>query len=278
MKLILSVLFFFCLVSCTAAPPDELKTQSEPSMYKSSDGVDFGSAAREAPKGWSVDGVLATPDAAGVTPSLSVGLQQLFPAGTYTLQFGLTRPADIGGSVKIARAVATVEWSVAGNTITRVITVDDGTSLTGVAEGVRVTVVDATRQTLGSPGYNYNVSISLAAGQRASYEVVPLLLPSITAQSVQTGTPVTIPIPRGGVKLVAILPGNFTIAGVNSDLTYKDLTVYQYDVALNTLAVWKPGFSSDLWIPVVPGADRLFIVSNTVGGLVGVTVLFGIDG
>jgi hypothetical protein len=268
-------LVLFLLSACSIDLPETERT-----MYKSSDGVDFGSGAREAPKGWSVAGTLATPDATGATPALSVSLQQIFSAvGEYTLYFELTEPEDTSLSAKNARAKALIEWSVGGNTITREVSVASGTSVTGVAESVRVVMTDDTIDNPGNPGYEYEVTASLAPGSRAAYTSVPLSSGIPPILGVTNGAPVTVPVPQGvGVALVAVVPGTFLVGGVNTNLEYRDLTVRLLGSSGDVLLDWKPPSTGVLWVPLVPGTASVYVACSRVLGIISTAILFGIDG
>jgi hypothetical protein len=268
-------LALFLLSACTIDLPETERT-----MYKSTDGVDFGGGAREAPKGWSVAGTLATPDATGATPTLSVSMQQIFAAiGEYTLYFELTEPEDTSLSAKNARAKAIIEWSVGGNTIRREVSVASGTSVSAVAESVRVVMVDDTIDNPGNPGFEYQVTASLAAGTRASYTSVPLSSGIPPVLGVTNGAPETIPVPQGvGVALVAVVPGTFIVSGTATNLEYRDIVVRQIGTSGDVLLDWKPPSAGVLWVPLVPGTASIFVACSRALGIISMAVLFGIDG
>jgi len=118
---------------------------------------------------WSASGVMVSGD-----HSQTVSLQAIFrKPGTYTASFSLNPIDDVVVEGSDIRAEATVEWSVDGNTITRVISVSNGTSIQGTGEGVRIVVNDVT--VIAGTISRYAVTIDVAPGPRGAFNTPPIL-------------------------------------------------------------------------------------------------------
>ena len=95
--------------------------------------------------------------------------------GSYVIQFNLAPPTNPGvGETFVCEA--DIEWSVAGNTISRKVVVYDGVTIQGAAEGVRVVVRNLPSPGLGVPwavDTPYTVGVSIARGSRGTSEGGP---------------------------------------------------------------------------------------------------------
>jgi hypothetical protein len=241
-------------------------------------GESVGERGKEKSPGWSASGVLSTPDASGVTPGRSVSLQQEFEeAGVYTLQFDLILPTP-APTVKQARATAVIQWTVAGNTVTRVVAVASGMSISGVAKSIRVTITDTTIDNAGQDGYDYRVSFTIAPGTRAFSAAPPLGEQMLTTQ-VATGVGLAVDIPLGaGINAVSVIIGDVLTGAVAQNLAYKDITIGQNDGAFNVLGQWKPPPFGPQWVPLLPGARTLTVDVLLAGSLAVITIIWGLDG
>ncbi len=257
------------LVSCT------IGTESEVSMVRDTGEMLGPNTPR--PVGWSESGKLSTISAAGARTGKVISMQQLFPAGEYTLQFDLQAPVP-RPSNQVPAALATIEWACGGNTVTRQIVISSGTTISGIAEGVRVRIEDiSVNAGGGAAAYEYDVRVTLARGLRAS-ESMPLATPT-RLDTVFVGINTDFNIPQNvGVNQVLVLAGHFLVAAAATDLTYKDLVVRQLTPGGTTAAEWKPLITGATWIPVVPGAVKIRLICTRVNGQVDVTTLFGVDG
>jgi len=219
----------------------------------------------DAPKplmGWSKFGVMVNND-----KQKTVQLQADFPeAGTYTVQFLLVQRE---GTAIRARAIIT--WSVAGNSQTRIVDVANGVSVSGTAEGVAVRVIDA--------GYNpgsdeYNVTVLVSKGVRASNETPPTLTPDDPFPlSIPAGTIGNIPIDtKAGIKSVMV--------GIAAALAVPYATGTVHIKFLDTAAAYLASYypqDTPTWLPLPPGT-RLISIANDSAVTIEATVTFGIDG
>ena len=118
----------------------------------------------------------------GTNTAATGSLQQAFDkAEAYTCTFTLKVDDDLNQvsgfpphSVAPIQAEATIEFTVAGNTYTRVLSVTDGMSVTGVCNAIRVRVVDTTTPVglADIVGLQYHISIQVAPGIRDRKSVV----------------------------------------------------------------------------------------------------------
>jgi hypothetical protein len=242
---------------------------------------------------WSATGQLvsqkASFDANGNVIQASGGpvLQCPFPEpGNYTVQFYLKLPAVLTG---IINPVATITWSLGGNRVTRIMSVYDGASITGIAESVDVRVSDQTLPGIFSgAAQQYSVSIMVAKGTRASTFQPPTYASYIVDQEtppvahlgfvpVLAGTssnPVNIPQNAGVISMFVTGNGASYVSGA-VELKNGDLLVIEQDCLGNSLNIYDP--IGPRWVPINPqGYDLLFQNKSAINALFGVT--WGIDG
>lgn len=236
---------------------------------------DIGAPQAPAPKGWSASGTLTATD-----PNKRVSLQQQFPeAGPYTVSFART-----GGDLSlspVAEAEALISWSVAGNTITRRVDVVSGMSVQGVASGVIVSVRD--KSTSGAAS-NYQVSITVAPGTRASNQIQPYL----KAGTVQTNPAqvaaaglfdFNIPQDAGVSSVLVLVATPHPGAAAAPPIPEQACQVIHHALGIvPTLAQYDP--RSQGWVPLAPGAVVIRVLNdNAIGQADQIfTVFFGIDG
>lgn len=219
--------------------------------------------------GWSSSGKLTRLDPNGL-----VTLQADFTevgADVWTVQFSVNAPAGTSNNTDgIYRAIATVQWTVEGNTIVRQIDVGNGTSISAPSQAVRVSVVDATQAAkVDLSGVQYGITISVTRGVRAFGTLPPTLFGE--SISIAGNNHAIIPIPTGaGVTSVEITALDSTNPGTNPVIrvlhqntgTFKAYTQNQFD----------SGF-----VAVAPSAIQIEI-DNLTADLIVVAVTWGIDG
>lgn len=237
-----------------------------------------------APKtGWGTSGNLTTGNTTQV-----VTMQADFPeTGTYTVEFSLTANSNSNNPI-VAEALIT--WVIEGNFVTRRVNVADGMSISGVGQGLRVVMNDATRAFLNPMNnVSYGVACQVARGVRGTSKQPPTLV----GQTLLAGSPV--PAEYGaGVFLVGagslvdvMIPAD---AGATSVLvTAIDQTtatnvagkckINQAYVLAGTVFVAKSydSFEYNDWIPLTPGVN-IIQVANSSADMYVVSVTFGIDG
>jgi hypothetical protein len=217
---------------------------------------------------WSTSGRLV------VGGNLAVRLQASFydeaddrqrPAGVYTVQFGVLAQA---GMYKKVNPVARVIWSAEGNSITRKLSVVDGSSISGIADHVAVSVTDET--TIideGGGGAEYSVTI-LAA---------PFPRPSRGVPSYLSGHPFPIEVTSSPFDLLVPDDAGVTSALVSVVLFGGGISRVTEIAASDTpLAQYVPG---PMWMPLHPQTSALRLENlGPSGSSVNYSVLWGIDG
>lgn len=189
--------------------------------------------------------------------------------GNYTCQFNLDDPNTASVDV-LSRAE--IIWKVSGNDVRRVIDVSNGASITGTAEGVSISVFDASSNILVTPK-PYTVSLQVVKGSRPSIQQPPTYT-----------TPVGLNAGAGDIQTVAI-PQNIGAVSV-SVVVYPFLAgtaIGAYDVrvaqisATGTLKkVYDP--RQDQWVPLASGVTSIVIGSSLAAPQFDYQVTFGIDG
>ncbi len=214
--------------------------------------------------GWAQSGILTSQNT-----DKQVSLQVNFPrSSNYTVEFGVTLPA---GAVKRRKTEALITWTVNGNFVTRRVNVNNGVSVTGVGEAVRVVMKDAGS---GIAGVDYVVGVSVAPGSRGGNKQPPTLVPAANsvANVANAGTAdVAIPTDSGAISFfVAAVPNAPQVmTGGMVTATLLDLVG---GVVLGIVDAQKAD-----WIPIVPGADTIRLTNNA-GANVTFFVMLGIDG
>ena len=104
----------------------------------------------------------------------------------YTVSFGIT-PADSGDPQVDPNVRATVRWNINGVSIQRIVTLGQGTALSGTATGVSVDLQDFSTAEIGvNTASEYIVTTMISPGTRPANSYPPTLIP-ITAESSGTG-------------------------------------------------------------------------------------------
>lgn len=233
--------------------------------------------------GWGQAGTLIAGDPHGQVTAQA----NLEEGGTMTAYFQVTPNPASNNPIYVA---ATVIWRIAGHEVVRKITVGNGSSITGVAEGVRIILTDATAafvsQAPPSPPITpvpYSVNVQFALGARGTNKQPPVLIPS-TLDPSSTGAQ-----GQGGVFTVnaagtAVIPIDTTAGVIStyitviSEGTNPAFGLYIADFMYNATRTkaYEPRQYPD-WVPVTPGANFLRLGNaDTSPALFSVT--FGIDG
>ena len=233
--------------------------------------------ALAAKTGWSASGNLITGDNVkeeGLSATFSI-------PGAYTVQFDLER-IDPAPNVAI-RAEATIARSVEGTTVTRVISVGQGVSISGVGQGVSVRVKDVTCDPANNPGdagFEYRVAITVAPGLRAQGPVPPCLNPFprvvpldvVNLLTVAAGLSTSFDIPQGkGIVSVHVT----VVETTNAPIPDGEATVGQGAGGIVT-SIQDPRFTD--WMPIYPGAETISLSNNSAAGTFQFSVVFGVDG
>jgi hypothetical protein len=219
--------------------------------------------------GWSKTGKLRTgrPQEQGLTMQAQF-TQDIGGSGAqyYTVQFSVKAPPS-----GFFEAVADVIWSVEGVDVRRKISVINGATISGTAQAVKVSVVDATDPNV-FPNEEYEVDIAVTPGVRPAQQQPPRLFGG--AFSIPAGgPPINVPIPQdAGVISVNISAYRVPTA----PLALGDaMGLMGNNVIPLSGFVVKP--EGDGWIPVPPGANILQLINNSAFAL-GYGVTWGIEG
>jgi hypothetical protein len=214
--------------------------------------------------GWSQGGRLIVGN-----PNVAVSMQAQFPVlDNYTVLFNLNAITVPPGTSR-ACARAQVSWRVAGNEARRLISVSDGTSITGTAEAVHVRLFD---NTLGAPGpQEYAGSILIAKGTRGSNKQPPYL--ALNHATVIPGGNAVIAIPDDiGANSLFVSCGPSTLGTLVPDGSILVTVVGNFGITSYDPRNYD-------WVPLDPGAKTIVL---TVAAAAGTNVEFapylGIDG
>lgn len=206
-----------------------------------------------------------------------VSLQCAFSnAKARTLYFNLQLADVFTGVVTPPQAEALIEFMVNGNTVIRRISINNGTSITGMAEAVRVVISD-TSQTGGiNLGKLYNVSVSVADGARPSGSVPPTLSPnafaspSVFSMGPGGGRDYILPL-DAGINCVAIM----AVDDSGGVLTDGIILVNHFSTTISLRAYDPRQFE---WAPVSGGTIRINIVNKSTTQTALIQLIYGIDG
>jgi hypothetical protein len=258
---------------------------------------------KKGPDGWSANGVLHA-----LVYNEVQSCQANFPeSGNYSVQFAVTGPGGINNGVQ---AEAFITWSVAGNNVTRRVSITNGATVSGMGQAVKISMYDVS--VLATPGTPYGVSVQVVKGLRPDTENPPFLVPhafvdeNATPQVIQpyetgsylitadgfagtgNGTGfITLPIPQdAGVvsayvltALNIVVPAGYQAQGTSPVIPNDMLQVESINVATATHVVYDPRISVG-WVPIAAGATvlRLFNFMPAGQPAVRFSVFLGIDG
>ena len=184
--------------------------------------------------------------------------------------FTVTVDIDAAARGITAYASATVEWSVNGVPVVRTYDVASAISISGIAEGVKVIVTDASASPMGGAlpapmtlGSTYSASILIAANKRTTPAVPVIKTALVTLAAAGTPSP-AVPVPRGASSVAVYVSG---AAPAVAEQTFDGTTVLLTRV-------------NNLFIPLISGANQIVLTIPTGGVGAGkqAAVAFGVDG
>jgi hypothetical protein len=210
--------------------------------------------------GRSQGGMLTTGDSRnGISMQVEFGV-----AEQVTVSFDNT--ATAGGVEALAQA--TIEFTIDGTSIVRTIDVAAGASISGVAQAVRVRVLDMTSTSLVvSTPTSYGVTISVAVMPRPTTAVPPVLTGLTNKQLSQNGT-VTVQVPAGA--------DSFVVYGQTASGQPTGIEVAQ-QTAQGTATIQQSVPTLGQFVPLLMGCGRL-LITNLSATTATVSVIWGIDG
>jgi hypothetical protein len=208
------------------------------------------------------------------------------PSKNYTVQFSVGPTIDrttkqIRTDVSV-RPQAEIKWSVEGNDVRRVVDVTNGMSLTGVGEAIRVTCSDASN-TNGTDPVDYDVSITVAPGSRASVQQPPSL--SFLFDDGIDAPGYLIPVPANTTKVIAIPQNSGVISAFITAVAVPYIVMPDGIAEVRQIAAggflqrrYDP-LNQSGWVPIVNGAVQLALVNHFAATTeLEYSVTFGIDG
>lgn len=273
------MILLLALVACTTNTYEE--TVKEENTMSEID-LRLGTPDRNAPPdGWSVSG---NADCGG---NASPSLQAIFPeAGQYTVQFFVETISGANAAAWAQNTLAEITWSVKGNSVRRLVSVTDGLSVSGVAQGVRVRILDQS-VVVGVPGLkqSYGFSIQVSKGARASVEQPPTLQMLQSDKGIANFGQYLFACPPGGTIDIAI-PDNigaisFNLEGLISGLAGANpppgiVSIVQLSANGLANAVYDAATIRQ-WEVLKPGASIIRVVNTNLAHQFLFTLNFGID-
>lgn len=257
------ILFLLCLAACSQSVEDH-------SIYEANimSGTQVPITSKK--KGWQQAGPLATNDT-----TKFVTLQANFEdePGNYTVQFGIVKGPNPAGTTGGAFACkADIYWSVEGQTVKRTVSVGNGVSVSGIGQGVKIRIYDASNAVFGPGNYEYIVSAQVVKGTRPNVGKPPTIWTPVTTIAAGGGIAYQIPADAGvisaNIEIGVVAPGVYP---VSADVFIQGPTgVY--------LSQFDPNVVGPAFVPIPPGASQVFIQNNSAADSYRVQVNFGIDG
>jgi len=225
--------------------------------------------------GWSATGSLI---ARQPRETKAVQLQAVFEqSGNYTVQFSVD-PKTFSGL--ILNPIAEIIWSCEGNSVRRVVSVINGLSVSGMGQACKVTIYDATPGTFVFPGVEYDVSVQVVPGVRASTQQPPTFAPIIAGYPgigsviLSAGSSIVVDVPQNiGAISTYITAGASPVPVILSE---ADLQVVQLDSLGIFLKMTDPREMA--WVPLAPSAVHLYLFNNHPTSNVLFSLAYGIDG
>jgi hypothetical protein len=188
--------------------------------------------------------------------------------GSYVVQLSLDDPNPAGGPFRV-EAKAEIIWSVSGNGIRRVVDCVNGMSISGVAEGVAVSIFDTSTVGGGNP-LPYQVSVQVSKGNRASIQQPPFY--TLPVNIIAPSSFIATEIPQGiGAISARVDIAPVTVGGVIPEFGLEVLQQY----GGGTLKAYQPRVG---WVPLAPAARTISVVSAALADSTYISIVLGIDG
>lgn len=239
--------------------------------------------------GWSKTGNLTS----GLTQVGQYTMQAKFTAEEggsgaqyYTIQFGIQQPPRNA----VFDAVAEILWSTNGTDVRRLVSIGNGTVISGTAQFAKVSVWDRSKALLdflGETGEIYRVDTLVTPGCRPSDQMPPRLFP-------ETEVVGGVPVNQGGLFTIAAatnqqvtIPQNAGVISLKADVASQfgsappvegDTQIVFTDASGTVILGMFDPLSTDDWVPVPPSAKFMTLQNLTVAKTIQYFVAYGIEG
>jgi hypothetical protein len=214
-------------------------------------------------------------------PSLQIPFRE---PGNYTCIFGVGNKVAIPDpTLAVGNITPTAEviWSLGGNDSRRLVSVFNGSSITGAAEHVLIRVFDETAKTDLSNVTQYTVAAMVAKGTRGSNALPPTYQQYITNGSGAFGTVIIL----AGSSVVVPVPQNAGVASVmvtaellDSTAIVTERALVSQDAAFGTqLKIYEPNRYA--FVPLSAQCEYITLYGwPSTGNDGNFSVTWGIDG
>lgn len=288
----MSILFVF-LFACTTQTTQNFSLEQQPNPTDG-DAMTMSEINPGLPSvgvklnGWSANGQLIAPSVLGGSGSGEVSLQANFDdPGNYTIEFSVQTPGNFSFNRVQQSVEALITWSVAGNSLSRRVTIANGTSVSGVGQGVKIRIFDASEFQAGidPPGsvFTYDVAVQVSRGSRAANGAPPTYVPISSIDQNNSSTAglavAQVDVPRdAGVNSVRVV--GYRVSGANR------FALLQGDVIISQAApISSSNYDytdqSGSFVPLIPGVTRIDVIAArtyVAPSEYHVTVILGVDG
>jgi hypothetical protein len=185
--------------------------------------------------------------------------------GPYSAQFSVSYPDN---TEFVYSCVAQVDWKVEGNWVTRLVSVTNGTTISGTSQGVRIMIRDTSVLNIPGSVDSYVASVQIAPGTRPVTTRGPIYQPDLPVHlpgfAVAT---IALPMNAGITSVMVVAPVNPAPVKLIANLGVAALAFeYQWNVALERE-----------WHPIPSGVWR-FQIANLDAAATDFLVIYGIDG
>ena len=212
-------------------------------------------------------------------------------AAEYTVQVGISQTPNAIAANGPPNLRAIISWNTNGQQIERMVSVGGGTSISGSAEGVSVSLQDFSGEPAHTRYEEYDVTVTVVPGVRASTSAPPTLIP-LPSEATLSGTNpggsignfgnyilaqlnvVAVEVPQNaGVQSVLIVPGTDETTNKVPD----DIVVREFDSTGTPIKSYQASTTLE-FVPLSPGCTHVHIENYGANTVQGVSLTWGVDG
>jgi hypothetical protein len=165
-----------------------LGCSSSTTVYETIDSADAGSADGAIMRGWGLSKDLVMGVSQPITvinpvfgdSSITKKVSDFPEAAQYTIQFGIFQDPNANATNGPPTCRATISWVTNGVQIQREVTIGNGTSISGSAEGVSIVLQDYSPEPNNDNLAGYTVTTTVVPGVRAVSTIPPTLVPLLS--------------------------------------------------------------------------------------------------